>query len=267
MSISISSPNSNTGKIQVNGVDRISIGTDGVLTGSATPAQFDNSTKIATTAFIQRALGSYRDAFSVSTTTTLDANSIGKICQISSTGPYTVTLPSVADIPTGGVIQLVCTGTGTFTIAAQASQNISYAFNSSISSFTMVAGDTATLVEGGGFWSIQEGSKLLQFLPQFGASLISNGYQKLPSGLILQWGTNSNTGASTAVTFPIVFPSSCVHLSYGSFASALATAGNYYQIAHNSVTASGFNWGSLTSAGAVNTTASTSTLSWLAIGY
>src|SRR5690606_32501205 len=42
-------------------------------------------------------------------------------------------------------------------------------------------------------------------------SLISeNGYQKLPSGLILQWGTFSATGnplAGTQVNFPVTYPS------------------------------------------------------------
>jgi len=36
----------------------------------------------------------------------------------------------------------------------------------------------------------------------------TNGYQKLPSGLILQWGSTTITGTHT-VTFPIAFPSVC----------------------------------------------------------
>ncbi|UUZ93259.1 tail fiber protein [Paenibacillus sp. P25] len=45
----------------------------------------------------------------------------------------------------------------------------------------------------------------------FASSLAQNGYQKLPSGLILQWGTVSipNGGTNTNVNFPIAFPNSC----------------------------------------------------------
>ena len=42
-------------------------------------------------------------------------------------------------------------------------------------------------------------------------SLAMNGYQKLPGGLIIQWGTtldNNNTVAT--VSFPIAFPNSCL---------------------------------------------------------
>ena len=45
------------------------------------------------------------------------------------------------------------------------------------------------------------------------ASLSVNGYQKLPSGLIIQWGTTTATAASsgtnTTVILPIAFPTSC----------------------------------------------------------
>jgi hypothetical protein len=38
-------------------------------------------------------------------------------------------------------------------------------------------------------------------------SVSANGWQRLPSGLILQWGTVS--GSSTTVTFPIAFTTAC----------------------------------------------------------
>jgi hypothetical protein len=42
----------------------------------------------------------------------------------------------------------------------------------------------------------------------FGSSLASNGYQKLPSGTIMQWGTNllgATINVDLVVTFPIAF--------------------------------------------------------------
>lgn len=45
----------------------------------------------------------------------------------------------------------------------------------------------------------------------FSNSLFTNGYQKLPSGLILQWGKNgTGTIGATTGTFPIAFPTVCV---------------------------------------------------------
>jgi hypothetical protein len=41
-------------------------------------------------------------------------------------------------------------------------------------------------------------------------SLSASGYEKLPSGLIMQWGTFTQAGSATTVTFPISFPSICV---------------------------------------------------------
>ena len=44
-------------------------------------------------------------------------------------------------------------------------------------------------------------------------SLAANGYQKLPGGLILQWGTLASINAATAsptITFPVAFPSTCI---------------------------------------------------------
>lgn len=45
-------------------------------------------------------------------------------------------------------------------------------------------------------------------------SLAASGYQKLPSGLIMQWGTVTT---NTTVTFPIAFPSACVSLTFGAY--------------------------------------------------
>lgn len=43
----------------------------------------------------------------------------------------------------------------------------------------------------------------------FGASLAVNGYQRLPSGVIIQWGIFDITTTPQAFTFPIAFPTAC----------------------------------------------------------
>jgi hypothetical protein len=40
-------------------------------------------------------------------------------------------------------------------------------------------------------------------------SLAATGWQRLPSGLIFQWGRTASTGSSVAITFPVAFPNTC----------------------------------------------------------
>jgi hypothetical protein len=52
----------------------------------------------------------------------------------------------------------------------------------------------------------------------FISSMNSNGYQKLPNGLIIQWGTASESAlAYKWVSFPVTFPNSCVNVQLTQF--------------------------------------------------
>ena len=67
---------------------------------------------------------------------------------------------------------------------------------------------------------------------QFGGSITTNGYYKLPSGLIIQWGYASSQQSS--VIFPIAFPNTCL-------AVVVTRTGNYASaITITSYTKSGF---------------------------
>jgi hypothetical protein len=69
-------------------------------------------------------------------------------------------------------------------------------------------------------------------------SLATSGYQKLPGGMIIQWGVSPNSSSSAAVTatFPIAFPTACasVVLTTGNTASQVAV--------QESRTTTGFNF-------------------------
>ncbi|WP_203452371.1 hypothetical protein [Lelliottia sp. RWM.1] len=57
----------------------------------------------------------------------------------------------------------------------------------------------------------------------FGASLSGAGWQKLPSGLIIQWGqVLSNSGGFAPWTFPIAFPNACLQIYATPFVGASA---------------------------------------------
>ena len=67
-------------------------------------------------------------------------------------------------------------------------------------------------------------------------SLSSNGYQKLPGGLIVQWGNGTSSGTARpniTVTFPLAFPTAC------SFATIIPqnNSSNYQAELHNAPTA------------------------------
>lgn len=91
----------------------------------------------------------------------------------------------------------------------------------------------------------------------FGKSLSASGYQKLPSGLIIQWGQTSHTGESTAWTFPIAFPTACqsVLCNMKTDNGAAIVMSNTNSQAFGSSAISGIN------------TTGTHNYNWFAIGY
>jgi hypothetical protein len=90
-------------------------------------------------------------------------------------------------------------------------------------------------------------------------SLTTNGYQKLPSGLIMQWGTTpsiANDG-NYAVTFPIAFPTACVTVQVcGKLGRTTAGAG--YSIGTGNYTTTGVT---------IYNDETAQTTSWFAVGY
>ncbi len=136
--------------------------------------------------------------------------------------------------------------------------------------------DTGTLSIAGGKYTLHKGESidttkyssafvpnadLVRGLPaDFTSSKATNGYQKLPSGLIIQWGRNlynSSDGSSgTAVTLPIAFPTAFIGATasdYGNGVNRAAITGN---------TTSVTLWGKID-----NSTYGTTNISWIAIGY
>jgi hypothetical protein len=75
-----------------------------------------------------------------------------------------------------------------------------------------------------------------QIAAGFQASLTANGYQKLPSGLIFQWGTYSGSTDTATIPFPIPFPNACVsvQVTAGSSASGSNDNTKSYNITKNS---------------------------------
>lgn len=83
----------------------------------------------------------------------------------------------------------------------------------------------ATTAANGGVTSVDSttGAITLANLASFAKSLANSGYQKLPSGLILQWGRGTFVGGDAGlqtVTFPTAFPNACLNGSATVFVAA-----------------------------------------------
>lgn len=105
---------------------------------------------------------------------------------------------------------------------------------------------------------------------QFENSLGTNGYQKLPSGMIIQWGMSAATTTNINIVFPIAFPNACTSINQHDFSSIGATNMTIFQF--RGVTASGvnaYNMGSISSPSGTPSFAGPSAAAclWLATGY
>lgn len=179
-----------------------------------TPPQFDNATSLATTAFVQRALGS-RQGYNVPATgSSFSAADAGKAFGLN--GSSTYTLSSASGLPNGATFDFFAAGNGCV-VQASGSDTITIKGGATVTSLTLNSGDTLSLVRvGPTAWLAISGSAQLKFADVFDSSIAASGYQKLPSGLIIQWGeltlgswTASATPSITAITFPVAFSLGC----------------------------------------------------------
>lgn len=181
-----------------------------------TPALFDADTSIPTTEFVQRALGNYAKCTTLSASVVLTSAHVGSLL-VGSVGLAggTVTLPLSSAVPAGSSIT-ISAGAGEFTLAKNAADlDISIGLSAQAS---LVVGvfESIILVSTGTSWRAFSGSVPLKYHGSQAALLTTNGYQKLPSGKIEQWGfILTPAGVATAnvdVVFPVQFPNACLNV-------------------------------------------------------
>ncbi|KVR28626.1 hypothetical protein WL61_23200 [Burkholderia ubonensis] len=188
------------------------------------PPQFDNSTKLATTAFVQTALGNLQSfTMNPGTNATLTQAQAGGGWDIY--GACTITLPSTVGLPLGACYSFSVGAAVTFNCVG--SDQIY--FNDSTAtttSFVPVTGTAFRLVK------INANQWLVFSEGRGSASISASGYQKLPSGLIVQWGAIGNvTTSATSANFPIAFTSAVYSVSLtatsnSAVAASLVSASN-----------------------------------------
>lgn len=224
------------------------------LTGAlgVTPPQFDNDTSLATTAFVQRALGNHQGGNVISSPGALLASDAGMVYNIGLAG--NVTLPALSTVASGTTITFLSGVNGAAIVPA--SGDVLALGSSAVASIPLNNGDSATIVKAGTIWITVAGSAAgRKAQGDFGSSLSGSGYQKLPSGLIVQWGLKSTSAGSNTTTFPVAFPTACL--------SAVATRNTGTPATINDIV----TVISVATASFVLATAAGGNVYWFAIGY
>jgi hypothetical protein len=170
-----------------------------------TAPQFDGGRSAATSEFVQRALGSYASARGISAATQLTQTDVGCSIGLGGNVAYTVTLPDAVSVPNGATISLHCRNSAPVTVASKTGAQISPQ-GAYLASIVINNGESANFVRESGVWVVY-GTAALKYTTNYAAQFATSGYQKFPSGLIVQWVTGgSDANGNMTVSLPIRFP-------------------------------------------------------------
>lgn len=176
-----------------------------------TQPQFDNSTKAATTAFVQRALGNFSDSVAITANTVLSASYVGKVIYVGA-GSINIALPLLSNVPLGAQITICANSYTNIFIDSQSPDLIANGeLGSSLSSLSINGWETITFIKSTApKWFVTFGDAALNGSSLFKKSLTTNGYQDLPGGQIEQWGQATiafdSSTATTTITLPQAWP-------------------------------------------------------------
>ncbi|KVO49975.1 gp53-like domain-containing protein [Burkholderia stagnalis] len=186
-----------------------------VFTGTPkapTPPQFDATTRIATMEALRRELGSFSSSsgtgsgISAAATVMTAANVGGFYYFNASSNNQTVKLPDESGLKPGAAITFQKSGAQyALTISTYSASAIIDTTVGLASSITLNAGEFVVLAWSGTYWQCS-GTYTQRVGQPFGASTGASGYQRLPSGLLIQWGNSSYGAAQQTFNFPLAFP-------------------------------------------------------------
>ncbi|NMX26600.1 phage tail protein [Pseudomonas sp. WS 5406] len=174
-----------------------------------TPTRFDRDKSVATTEYVQSALGSYSGLIKVTDPTiTLTKEHAGFMVVLTSATAITVKLPLASSVPAGVSIsffgdhlpQLVNT------VTRSGVDLINVGGNNYVPTLEIGNSDFMTLVSDGNIgWFATSRSVSLEKLPAFATLKDINGYMNHPGRFIEQWGLSGATTDKVNVTFPQQF--------------------------------------------------------------
>ncbi|WEJ72833.1 phage tail protein [Pseudomonas sp. PSE14] len=174
-----------------------------------TPVQFDNDTSLATTEFVQRALGSFAGYGVIVASRTMTAADVGKALYVGVNNlTFTMPTPNSLGLPLGASVTIFTTGES-LSIVPGAGATINHISMGGTALIRVAFGQSITLVAvTSTTWQSLQSTCGLGSNADFVSNQQSNGYQKLPGGLIIQWGM-ANVAANnvpTDQTLPIAWP-------------------------------------------------------------
>jgi hypothetical protein len=227
-----------------------------------TAPQFDNTTKAATTEFVRQVGVQFNGEAVLATSQTLTGAHAGKVIVGNSPTPITLTLPASNSFGFGAGFTFLNVNAGVVTVL-RGGADVIIGGAASQNSFLLGAGDTLQLESlGGGGWRAIGGSAQLGLSAQFGVLAANSGYQRLPSGIIVQWGQSTfNFGGVGTLVNTITFPVSFVNVPYSVTTCAQTNAPSSFFSSAAGLAVSGFNlhaYASGASAGQV--------FFWMAVG-
>jgi len=207
--------------------------------------------------------GSYANVYQYTNqTATLPASQIGMVI-VSGGGGNNLTLPLATSVPSGAVYAIFGQG-GVCNVYSQGSEHIGVGPNNTGTQVILTGSEYATFVADSGNWVVSNGTPMLPASGMFASSLTSNGYQKLPGGLILQWGSHYSNGTTGAVyqSYNFAFPNNCLNVSVTGFSESVVATDIF------GINTGGYNqynflvWGSTNADGPA-----IMRFTWMAIGY
>jgi hypothetical protein len=196
-----------------------------------TAGQFNSSTLLANTQFVQRALGNFSDAQTFTGSFTLTAADAGKCYVYGEADPATITLPAISAAAIGSTFEFINTGTANLTVQRAGADQIDSG-PAAVNSIAIPPNQSLKLVRSGGssLWH-PVGITAQAMGSTLSALLNSVGWQRLPSGLIIQWGAVTATTTLTSYNYPISFPTAALRVVGGSgndaVPNSIVTAANF----------------------------------------
>ena len=203
-------------------------------------------------------LGNWSGELGYSSNATIGAAQSGQVIRMDAPGG-TVTI-NVSGLTTGDRFYFVGNGGNTTVVRSDGGNFYSYGALTA-SSIYIGSGDGCAMYWNGSSMIVENHSINVKYSQAFGYSLGDSGYQRLPSGLIIQWGRfTQNNVTDLAVTFPVAYPS---NVGYVTVAMNTRVAGADQYL--NGVIAYGVGLTGFTSQNRVDSNGNT--FRWLSVGY
>ena len=157
----------------------------------------------------KNASGNFSGQNSITAPVTLLASAAGMRTVIAASAAATLTLPLWNTLVVGSKFYLMNSSNFpvTVAVAAGSGNTIQPLTGGALTSFVIQAASVAVVAVGGTYFVLEEGPASLRYTKEFASLVGANGYQQLPSGLIVQWGgLTANASGIASGPFPVTFP-------------------------------------------------------------